>query len=325
MTEEGPAGDFKMTMQRDQYGRWMPTKGERTMNIQKAREENRSFYVGDRKKHGTFSIASAEASLLHREFYLSRRNADEVSWNHLSAEEQTQFSKAIETEWQEVLDFKAVTIIDSTQADVIREKQRERVISSRLVLRWKETDTGCKAKARWCVHGFKDPDIHEIERSCPTPELSSINITLQIPASTTSEGTLADGEKALMQGDPSVRDEPLYATPPPEGLPGVPEGALIRLDREVYGLVSGMSELRSRVVSQLKEEGYEMNIYEPCLFSTFAVREEPAVDGGSIAPGEFVGCVLLEVDDHLMGGLGKAHHESMERLRQRIKFGKGTG
>ena len=44
-----------------------------------------------------------------------------------------------------------------------------------------------------------------------------------------------------MQGDPSVRDEPLYATPPPEGLPGVPEGALIRLDRKVYGLVSGMS------------------------------------------------------------------------------------
>ena len=91
MTEEGPAGDYKMTMQRDQYGRWMPTKEERTMNIQKAREEKRSFYVGDRKKHGTFSIASAEASLLHREFYLSRRNADEVSWNHLSAEEQTQF------------------------------------------------------------------------------------------------------------------------------------------------------------------------------------------------------------------------------------------
>ena len=79
MTEEGPAEDYKMTMQRDKYGRWMPTKEERTMNIQKAREEKRSFDVGDRKKHGTFSIASAEASLLHREFYLSRRNADEVS------------------------------------------------------------------------------------------------------------------------------------------------------------------------------------------------------------------------------------------------------
>ena len=26
--------------------------------------------------------------------------------------------------------------------------------------------------------------------------------------------------------------------------------------------------------------------------------------------------------DHLMSGPGKAHHESMERLRQKIKFGK---
>ena len=217
-----------------------------------------------------------------------------------------------------------MTIIDPTHADLIRENQRERVISSRVVLRWKETDTGYQAKARWCVHGFNDPDIHEIERSCPTPELWSINVnvTLQIIASTTSGGTLADGEKALIQGDPSVRNEPLYATPPSEGLPGVPEGARIRQHREVYGLVSGMSGWRSRIVSQLEEECYEINVYEPCFLSKFAVCEEPAFDGGSIAPGDFVGCVLLEVDDHLMGGLGKAHHESMERPRQKIKFGK---
>ena len=62
--------------------------------------------------------------------------------------------------------------------------------------------------------------------------------------------------------------------------------------------------------------------YEPCLFSKYAVHEELAVDGGTIAPGEFVGCVLLEVDDHLMGGPGRAHHDSMERLRQRMEFGK---
>ena len=134
-------------MQRDRHGRWMPTKGERTMNVQKAREERRNFYVGGSQEHGTFSIALAEGSTLHGEFYLSRPNADELSWKHLSAE-------AMETEWQGVLDLKAVTIIDSKQADVIREKHSERVISSRLVLRWKETDTRYKAKARWCVHGF---------------------------------------------------------------------------------------------------------------------------------------------------------------------------
>ena len=64
MTEEGPSEEYRMTMQRDRHGRWMPTKGERTMNIQKAREERRSFYVGECKEHGTFSIASAEASPL---------------------------------------------------------------------------------------------------------------------------------------------------------------------------------------------------------------------------------------------------------------------
>ena len=176
-----------------------------------------------------------------------------------------------------MLDFKAATITDSTQAGVIREKQRDRMISSRLVLHWKETDTGYKADARWCVHGFKDPDIHEIERSCPTPEVSSINVRLQILASTASEGTLADAEKACMRGDPSVREKPLHATPPSEGPPGVFEGALIRLD-EVYGLVDVMSEWRSRIVSQLKEEGCEVNVYEPCLFSKYAVNEEQAVD-----------------------------------------------
>ena len=31
---------------------------------------------------------------------------------------------------------------------------------------------------------------------------------------------------------------------------------------------------------------------------------------------------MLEVDDHLMGGSGTSHHESMGRLRQRIKCGK---
>ena len=34
-----------------------------------------------------------------------------------------------------------------------------------------------------------------------------------------------------------------------------------------------------------------MNVYEPCLFSKNAVKEETAVDGGTTAPGEFAGCL----------------------------------
>ena len=115
MTEEGPSGDHKMTMQRD-WTRTMDADQRRKNDEHpEGKGERRSFYVGER------SIAPAKASSLHGEFHPSRRNADEVSWNHLSAEEQTQFLKAIGTELQGLLDFKAVTNIDSTQADVIRE------------------------------------------------------------------------------------------------------------------------------------------------------------------------------------------------------------
>ena len=84
-------------------------------------------------------------------------------------------------------------------------------------------------------------DIDEMERSFPTPEVASIIIMMHIFASKQSDGTLAVGEK-----DPSARRQPLYVELPLEGLPDVPEGALIRLDREVYGLVSGMSGWRSK-------------------------------------------------------------------------------
>ena len=61
---------------------------------------------------------------------------------------------------------------------------------------------------------------------------------------------------------------------PPEGA-----GALIRLDRELYGLVSGMSGWSSQSVGEMMQEGYAMNVYVPCC---------------SLARDSFLGGVLLE-------------------------------
>ena len=57
-------------------------------------------------------------------------------------------------------------------------------------------------RARWCAQGCKDLDIHDIERCCPTSEVVSIKIMMQILASTGSEGPLADVEKGFMDGRP---------------------------------------------------------------------------------------------------------------------------
>ena len=37
MTEEGPSGDYRTTMQRDHHGRWIPIKGERAMTTEKGK------------------------------------------------------------------------------------------------------------------------------------------------------------------------------------------------------------------------------------------------------------------------------------------------
>ena len=48
----------------------------------------------------------------------------------------------------------------------------------------------------------------------------------------------------------------------------------------------------------------EMNVFEPCPFSKFVVGNEPGEHGGVTPRCAFVGGVLLEVDGHVMGGLG---------------------
>ena len=59
-----------------------------------------------------------------------------------------------------------------------------------------------------------------------------------------------------------------------------------------------------------------MNVFELCLFSKFVEGNEPGVHGGVTPRGSSVGGVLLEVYCHVMGGPGRNHHETMERLRR---------
>eukprot|EP00959_Pyramimonas_sp_CCMP1952_P330375 6917602-Pyramimonas_sp.AAC.1 len=55
----------------------------------------------------------------------------------------------------------AVEIISPKKADAVRKAQPERIISSRMVRRWKPVEgtfANPDAKSRWCVHGHRDPD-----------------------------------------------------------------------------------------------------------------------------------------------------------------------
>jgi len=90
---------------------------------------------------------------------------------------------------------------------------------------------------------------------------------------------------------------------------GLESGSLIRLDREVYGLVSGMSSWRATVVDRLLKLGYRMSVLDPCLFYLHLPDQI-----------EVEGLLVLEVDDTFSGG-GPVHDERMKQLRGMINFG----
>ena len=51
MTEEGPSGDYRTTMQRDHHGRWIPIKGERAITTEKGKGGKTKLLR--RVQHGT--------------------------------------------------------------------------------------------------------------------------------------------------------------------------------------------------------------------------------------------------------------------------------
>ena len=121
MTEEGHSGDYWMTMKRDRHGRWVPTRGERTTTLKEAREARRNLYVGVKagnKRHSR--LHQPRRAHLQGEFYLSRRNADEVSWKICLPRIARSSGEQSKPSCKECLILKAVTIIDPALADVIR-------------------------------------------------------------------------------------------------------------------------------------------------------------------------------------------------------------
>ena len=149
------------------------------------------------------------------------------------------------------------------------------------------------AKSRWCVVGWQDPDIHEIERSSPMPTDTSINVAAQIIASRRWKMRIRDVKQAFSQSRPSNRRRPLACRAPRTGaFPGAGPGQLVLLITEVYGLVSGPAWWRVTFVSLFTDRGYEVNPLERCALTL------PGKAKGSHTKA----VVVLEMDDVMEAG-----------------------
>ena len=135
----------------------------------------------------------------------------------------------------------------------------ENIIPTKM-LEWKLQDDGSvAAKSRTVLVGWKDPTIYQMERAAPTPTQEGIMVTLQWLASAKVTGRIADLTNTFGQARKTSRKNK-FATKLPPGVthPKVGPGQLLRVETEIYGLVSGPSWLRASLTVDLLAAGVGM-------------------------------------------------------------------
>ena len=118
------------------------------------------------------------------------------------------------------------------ESDHFAKTTPENIIPTNMLDKWKlQDDCSMAAKSRSVLVGWKDPMIYKLERA-------SAKVT----------GRIADLTNAFGQARKTSRKNKL-ATKLPPGVthPKVGPGQLLRVETEIYGLVSGPSWLRAKL------------------------------------------------------------------------------
>ena len=274
--------------------------------------------------------------------YLTKTKAKtspgQVEFRKLSEKHKNIFRQARAKEVKSLLDSGAIKILSLAESKQFLREHPNHVLTSRYVDRWKPTDAlgvlpeeyghegfqpedhgGLAPKSRWCVVGWKDPHIHQIERAAPTPLTSSMYLALQLSASRKWVAFGKDAKTAFLQSRPTTRVQKLACRmPTDEQFQGYHMDQLILLLTEVYGLVSGPAWWRRSLLEILvKELGYRVNVYDRCVL-TLDGDLDPKNPDKEVPT---LGYIVLEVDDLLESG-GPAHRARMDKLEGRLKFGK---
>ena len=137
--------------------------------------DDQCFYVVRMQHAEEMARAQAEAPSPLSVFLAAKEG--NVSFKQLSSEHQKQFEAARAKEGNSFVSAGAVRLLTLEESHEFEEKYPECILDSLWAERWKATDEKeLLAKSRWCVVGWQDPDIHEIERSSPMPRDETINV-----------------------------------------------------------------------------------------------------------------------------------------------------
>ena len=271
----------------------------------------------------------------------AKTSAGQVEFAKLPEAEKALFRESRKKEMASLLENKAVRVMSVEESRAFRKQFPDYVIGSRFVDRYKprEDDTNIlktlkeraikmsdfetpqeergAPKSRWCVIGWMDPHVKEVERSSPTPATTSIYTCLQVAASRQWEVNIRDVKTAFLQGRATTRTRKLACSLPRDEVPeGFHAEQLLMLETEVYGLVSGPAWWRASFLQTLFKLGYKLGSYDKCVLS---LGDEQM----STKDNRTQGLVIIEVDDVLECG-EKLHRQKMKELESMIRFGKSV-
>ncbi|CAE7225088.1 RE2, partial [Symbiodinium necroappetens] len=245
------------------------------------------------------------------ETLMKTRQRKEVRLKELNKHDLDCFIRAAEKEIKNNLETQAYEILGPEESEKVRAEKPERIMDSRFVRTAKpleESDLDkaradglllagehggpCKAKVRHVMKGFSENGAEELDAATPQVTRDGVIAVTQIIVGQGWRLGFLDFTQAFHSGDPISRE--LYAEQPPEGIPGLQRGQLLRLRKTCCGLLDGpmawFQHLR-RVLTQ--ENGWK----------------------------SLEGIISVATDDMLHGG-GARHQEKMEYLNKTYKLGK---
>ena len=146
-------------------------------------------------------------ALIEYDVYIAEVQAKgrkEITEKNMDPIQRAKFITAKISEWKKMLDSDALEIFGPEKARVLRRRiPQGRVIKSRFVLTKgdMEEDGYSKAKARWCLKGFLDPDLLSLEKCSPTITKEGMNLILECIAMNKWGLNVMDVEGAFLQGE----------------------------------------------------------------------------------------------------------------------------
>ena len=188
---------------------------------------------------------------------------------------------------------------------------KEQVLESRFVKTRRECPDKpgvMEMKCPWCVKGFKDPEVHVVEKQSPTLAADTLSMVLQVISFSRCKMKAADVEGAFLQGPALQRPcGRIFVKLPVEGVPGVPDNVMVELQKHVYGLCDEPRMWWKCFSDELVGLGMKVSQLDLCCFLWH--RE-----------GALQGILAFHVDDLIFAGSCMFEQTILEPLRKRFPF-----